>query len=150
VKLPKYEYMADENLDYFEFLSIGLKGQIKKVVQFSKLNEDGFYNLAFGDYNEVTNQIDDKVVTNNGDSLIILRTVASTVFAFTDKYPNAIIFATGSTEIRTRLYRMGLSNNLDEITIDFEVYGVLENGNVEPFIIGEDYFGFIVKRKKLK
>jgi hypothetical protein len=68
------------------------------------------------------------------------------VYAFTGKYPDAKIFATGSSEARTRLYRMGISNNLDELKTDFQVFGMNPDGVLEEFIVGEDY----KERKKNK
>ncbi len=74
--------------------------------------------------------------------------MASTVYAFTEKYPNAWIFATGSTTVRTRLYRMGITNNIEEIKADFEVYGLTADKNIwEDFIIGEDYEAFLITKK---
>jgi len=131
---------------YFEFFSIGPKGQIKKIIEFSETNVKDVYNLAFGDFDEKTQQISDTIVTNNGDSLKVLATVASSVYAFTAKRPEAWVFATGSTDVRTRLYRMGLTNNLAEISKDFNVYGLKED-QWEDFLIGDDYEAFLVKRK---
>jgi len=149
MKYKKYEYSADEDLHIYEFTSIGIKGEIKKVVEYSEMNIDGYYNLAFGDFDEINNEINDKIITNNGDSLKVLTTVASTVYAFTGKYPKAKIFATGSTEVRTRLYRMGITNNLVEIQVDFNVYGLKEDYMFEEFIVGEDYIGFLIVRKTM-
>lgn len=104
------------------------------------------FNLAFGDYDENAGGINDKIVTNNGDSEKVLATVASTVYAFTGRYPDSWIYATGSTEVRTRLYRMGLTNNLTEIAEDFYVYG-LTNEQWEEFVSEEDYEAFLVTRK---
>ena len=53
----------------------------------------------------------------------------------------------GSTEVRTRLYRMGITNNLEELKEDFYVYGMKYDETFEDFIIGEDYIGFLVTRK---
>jgi ribonucleotide monophosphatase NagD (HAD superfamily) len=103
--------------------------------------------LAFGDLDETTGEINDEVITNNGDSLKVLATVASTVYAFTAQYPNASIFATGSTNVRTRLYRMGLSNNLAEIAADFYIYGFTSTFGWKDFVLGEDYEAFMIKRK---
>ena len=64
------------------------------------------YALYTGDFDGLT-------VTNNGDSKKVLATVASTLFTFTDLYPNAHILAVGATYARTRLYRMGIANNFD-------------------------------------
>jgi hypothetical protein len=146
MKYPKYDYSTEDQLLYYEFVSEGPKGRIKKVVEFSKTTVEGVYNLAFGDLDETTRQIDDKTITNNGDSFKVLATVASTVYAFTSKYPDIWVFATGSTIVRTRLYRMGLTNNLAEISVDFNVYG-LKNYIWEEFLTGEDYEAFMVKRK---
>ena len=148
MKYNKYEYSTNDDLHFYEFLSKGTKGEVKKVVEYSKMNVDNFYNLAFGDYNDEEGQINDQIVTNNGDSLKVLATVASTVYAFTGKYPEAWIFATGSTEVRTRLYRMGITNNLVEIQEDFEVFGLKTDETFEDFIVGEDYLGFLLTRKR--
>lgn len=61
----------------------------------------GFYNLAFGDKNLETGDINDKVISNNGDSEQVLATVVSAVFAFTDTYKDTWVYATGSTKSRT-------------------------------------------------
>ena len=78
----------------------------------------------------------------------VLATVASTVYAFIQKYPKSWIFATGSTNVRTRLYRMGITNNLVEIKVDFEVYGYTKDGTWEEFIVGEDYEAFLITKKE--
>jgi hypothetical protein len=106
----------------------------------------GFYNLDFGDKDLQTGEIDDLVISDNGDSQKVLATVAATVYAFTDKYPDAWIYATGSTKSRTRLYRIGLTNNLLEITEDFELYG-LKEGEWQAFAKGIEYDAFLVRRR---
>ncbi len=146
----KYFYKSEEEFKIYSFYSEGIKGVIKKMVVFSHTGEGNIYNLGFGDYNAETQTIDDETITNNGDSLKVLATVASTVYAFTEKYPDALVFATGNNSVRTRLYRMGITNNLEEIKVDFEVFGLRIDNNIwEEFIAGEDYEAFIVKRKKL-
>lgn len=147
MKYNRYEYQTEDELHYFEFISIGKKGEIKKIVEYTKVSVDNIYNLGFGDYDKEGNRIDDKIVTNNGDSQKVLATVVSTVYAFTGKYPEAWVFATGSNEVRTRLYRMGITNNLTELQEDFFVYGMKIDETLEEFIIGEDYLGFLVTRK---
>ncbi len=148
MKYPRYQYSAEQELHFFEFDSVGIKGTVKKIVQYTEMSIEGYYNLGFGDYNEKTEEIDDKIVTNNGDGLKVLATVVSTVYAFTGKYPDAKIFVTGSTEARTRLYRMGIANNLEELKQDFLVYGLRIDDIFEEFVVGEDYLGFLVTRKK--
>ena len=148
MKYSKYEYKADEDLHFYEFVSVGENGEVKKVVEYSRMNIENFYNLGFGDYDEERQEVNDRVVTNNGDSLKVLATVASTVYAFTGRHPDAHIFATGSTEVRTRLYRMGITNNLVEIRKDFHVYGMRQDETFEEFIVREDYVGFLITKRQ--
>ena len=146
---PKYLYKSEEFLRTYEFISEGVHGKIVKTVQYTDTGTENVYNLAFGDFDERTKQINDFSVTNNGDSLKVLATVASTVYAFTEKYPKAMIFATGSTKGRTRLYRMGITNNLAEIKEDFAIFGLtIEQNNWEEFIIGKDYEAFLITKKE--
>lgn len=116
----------------FEFTSEGLNGQIHKLVQFTPTNMKDVFNLAFGDKDAETGEIDDTVISNNGDSEKVLATVVSAVYAFLEKQPNAWIYATGSSNSRTRLYRMGISKHFSEVKNDFAVYGQLE-GNWQTF-----------------
>jgi hypothetical protein len=150
VQHPKYQYRSERSLHFFEFTSEGPNGKIKKIVEYSETGTENVYNLGFGDYDEVTSGINDLSVTNNGDSLKVLATVASTVYAFIEKHPNAWIFATGSTIVRTRLYRMGITNNLAEIAEDFIVLGYNSKGEWEEFVIGEDYEAFLLTKKSNK
>ncbi|PWA10460.1 DUF6934 family protein [Flavobacterium laiguense] len=142
----KYLYQSEKDFLIYSFYSEGQKGRIQKMFIYSETATAGVYNLAFGDYNEANNSIDDLSISNNGDSLKTLATVASTVYAFTEKYTNAWILATGSTKVRTRLYRMGISNNLYEISIDFNIYGYI-NETWEKFIVGENYETFLLTKK---
>ena len=146
MKYEKYIYSSEDLMLYYEFTSVGPKGSIKKLVEYSATSVKNVYNLAFGDYNEANDGIDDKSITNNGDSQMVLATVASTLYAFTGRYPEAWVHVTGSTSVRTRLYRMGITNNLTEIAEDFFVFG-LKDEKWEKFIVGEDYEAFLVTRK---
>ncbi len=145
---PRYDYSAENELTIFEFDNIGNKGKITKIVQYTEMSVKGYFNLGFGDLDIATREINDGIVTNNGDGQKVLATVVSTVYAFTGKNPEAYIYATGSSESRTRLYRMGITNNLEELKKDFYVFGLRNDQVFEPFIIGEDYLGFLVTRKK--
>ncbi|OFY67237.1 MAG: hypothetical protein A3H98_01410 [Bacteroidetes bacterium RIFCSPLOWO2_02_FULL_36_8] len=145
--LPRYPLTTGLELQTFEFISEGTKGRIPKLVLFTQTNLRDFYILSFGDKDKFTGDIDDKVISNNGDSEKVLATVIATIYAFTDKYQDAYIYATGSTKARTRLYRMGISKYLSEGKRDFEIYGELKDG-WDDFKKGIDYNGFLVKRKK--
>ncbi len=146
MRLPKYRLKAERSLMVFEFTSQGPKGQIPKLVKYSETNLKDMYNLAFGDKDAKTGRINDTIISNNGDSDMVLSTVVSTVYAFTDKYPDAWVFATGSTKARTRLYRMGITKYITEIKKDFQIFG-LRDDEWEKFEKEVEYEAFLVKRK---
>lgn len=148
MNIDKYPVIVGETSMVFEFVSEGTSGSIPKLIIYSETHLHNFYNLGFGDKDQATGQIDDEVVTNNGDSEKVLATVASTLYTFTDKFPDAMVFATGSTKARTRLYRIGISNNLEEILEDYEVFGLVGERDWQPFQKQVDFEAFLVKRKK--
>lgn len=146
MNLPKYNLKADSELIVFEFTSIGPNGNIAKLIKFSETQLGGLYNLGFGDKDLTTGDIDDLAVSNNGDSEKVLATVIAAVYAFTDKYEDVWVYATGSTLARTRLYRMGITKYLAEAKTSFDVYGLLNDEWVE-FETGIDFDAFLIKRK---
>ena len=146
MKQPKYILKAEQDLTVFEFISEGPKGKISKLIEFTETNLKDFYNLAFGDKDETTGRINDSIVSNNNDTEKVLATVVSAVFAFTDKYPDAWVYATGSTTARTRLYRMGINKHFEEVEREFHIFGEIEESWL-PFDGGTDFEGYVVKRK---
>jgi hypothetical protein len=144
--LDKYELKSGEQLEVFEFVSVGTKGKIPKLVQYTPTNYKDLYNLGFGDKNIETGEIDDIIISNNGDSEKVLATVIATLYAFIDKHQEAMVYVTGSTKSRTRLYRMGITKYLEEIRQDFEIYGEIESG-WEEFQKDLEYKAFLVKLK---
>lgn len=90
--------------------------------------------------------MNDLSVTNNGDSLKVLATVASIVYVFLEEYPDAYIFATGTTAVRNRLYRMGITNNLAEIKEYFQLFGLTEKSDWIKFVVGDDYEAFLITK----
>ena len=143
--LPIYKYKTNPSFLDFEFISEGPKGNIIKVIRFTRIGNFVF-NLAFGDLDEVTGEISDITVTNNDDSRKVLATVAATVYDFTNQYPGSLVVAKGSTLSRTRLYRMGITNYWKQISVDFDVFG-LKDGNWEAFTERRDYEAFLIRRK---
>ncbi len=143
--LPKYQLSAENSLAVFEFISIGPKGRIKKLVKFSKTHIEDVYNLGFGDKIEHTNEINDLAISNNNDSEKVLATVVSAIYAFTDKNPEVWIYATGSTKARTRLYRMGINKHYNKVKKDFEIYGLKDDLWI-GFKKDVDFDAFVVKR----
>jgi hypothetical protein len=148
MNLDKYPVVVNDSSFVYEFVSEGKNGKVAKIVIYTKIHPQNFYNLGFGDKNEVTGKINDKIATNNGDRDKVLVTVASTLYLFTDRFPNAKVGATGSTKARTRLYRISISKYLDLIKSDFEVFGLTVDNEWEPFESRREYSAFFVKRKK--
>ena len=146
MRLDRYELAASRKLTTFEFVSVGPKGRIPKLIQYDATNLAHVFNLSFGDKNAETGEIDDSTVSNNGDSEQVLATVVATVYAYTDKYPDRWIHATGSTKARTRLYRMGITKYYEEAINDFDIFGRI-NEDWEEFMLGVNYDAFVVRRK---
>ncbi len=147
--IETYDLKAKNSLMSFEFISLGSKGAINKRVQYQKIDaDDDVYNLAFGDVDRATNDIDDFVITNNNDTTKVLATVASTVPIFIAKYPNAIIYAKGSTPTRTRLYQIGIAKNLEVINENFTIFGLLEDNKLEIFQKNKPYSAFVIIKKR--
>jgi hypothetical protein len=146
LELPYYNYYTNRSQFEYEFKSIGRKGVISKVVRFL-LQESNIYNLGFGDLDEITGDISDRIVSNNGDSDVVLSTVGQIVFHFTGVMPDAIIFIQGSTAARTRLYQQGINKFLSQITEHFEIFGYYK-GQWESFAKRKNYDAFLGRRKK--
>ena len=110
------------------------------------------YNLGFGvvcfDYETGLEDIDDKIVTNNGDKDKILSTVALTAISFFDEHPNSILFFQGSSSSRTRTYQMAIGRNIEMLKENFVVQGYVENNNLpEVFQRSKNYEAFLIEQK---
>ena len=141
-----YQIETSESFLKFEFYSIGPKGKVKKQVHFTRIDIN-LFNLGFGDIDS-NGKLNDMAITNNEDRQVVLFTVALTIYKFCEKYPNSFVFAQGSTKSRTRLYQIGISNNLEAVIMDFQIYD-LYNNYWESFQKGKNYEAFLVKRKNL-
>lgn len=147
MKVKAYTLEMGESGMVFEFVSEGPRGPIPKIVIFSKIDDRGIYNLGFGDWNPTKQEMDDQVRSNNGDTERVLATVVHTVVLFTAQFPDAVVFAKGSTNGRTRMYQMGLSKYLDSIGEEFDLYGLVD-GNWEIFQKNRTYEAFLAARIK--
>jgi hypothetical protein len=145
MNFPKYPTIASNDHRMYLFYSNGPRGIVAKGVIYSQIGMN-LYNLAFGDWQQEGEKLDDFSRSNNGDRDKVLATVAFTAIDFTDNYPSAQIFAEGSTSARTRLYQMAISNNLLEIKLNFNILGS-RNGSWEPFALNGNYEAFLIRRK---
>jgi hypothetical protein len=150
MKYEMYEdIFEDDDLRIFEFRSIGKYGPILKRIAFVKTDMPSVYNLAFGDVYE-NNEVDDLSISDNGDRNKILATLAKVIDRYTAKYPERWIYFRGSTEERTRLYRMAVGLNLEELSEKYEIYAEVEESmDFLPFHKNMKISAFLVKRKIL-
>ena len=75
-----------------------------------------------------------------------MSTVVSALYVFFDHHPDVFVYISGNTNVRTRLYRIGISKYYNELIDDFYIYGLL-NGTFENFTLGVDYEGFLTQKK---
>ena len=68
-----YELTQGSTVMEFTFESIGPKGKFKKLIQFNETQVENIYNLAFGDYDQQTHDID--AVSYTHLTLPTMRTV---------------------------------------------------------------------------
>jgi len=146
MKLPKYHLKTESGFTRFEFISEGFNGAIRKLIEFQATTEPDVYNLAFGDKDPISGDMNDLAISNNGDTEKILATVVAALYVFFEKYPNAYVYATGSTKARTRLYRIGIIKFFEEMKKDFYLYGQVGD-HFPEFEKGKDYDGFLAQRK---
>jgi len=150
MKYKKYEpVLVSSDKLQFKFTSIGPKGAIEKVVQFTQTDNPDVFNIVLGNLLE-HGAIDYTTTNDNKDRNAIFATVKASVYEFTSRYPDKSVFYRGNTLERTRLYRMALTHDYDELSNDFEIFGVLSEGIgffAEDFVAGKEYFGFLLKRK---
>ena len=136
----------------YTFNSIGTKGTIKKLVQFSATSQNGIFNVGFGDI-QPNGEIDDKSESNNGDIAKVLVTIISIIFDYTHAHRDLKIVFTGSTSQRTFLYQRLLSRYYSIYSIDFTITGLVMVSDLDYFEeifnpkVDYLYTAFFIKRK---
>ncbi len=141
-----YPYTSNEDKTCFWFTSVGQHGEIKKKVEFERINSG--WNLAFGDVT-TDDELSDAVISDNGDMRKVLQTVANIVHDFSNRYPSRIIFIKPYDDGRRLLYNRLFKEKLVEILLVFELKGFLfGQGILEIFQPGKLYDAFVLARKK--
>ena len=143
-----YEPKKTKNGLRYSFYSEGPRGRIGKVIEFQWMRGLGSstFNLAFGDFNEDTDQLDDRSVSNNHDRLKVLHTVAAVVIDFLRDHPRSIILIKPFTIARARLYQMMISSIWATMEQQYEILG-RRGDHWIPFRKGLNYNEFIVYKK---
>ncbi|ADB41443.1 DUF6934 family protein [Spirosoma linguale] len=146
---PAYPFdMSSDALNY-RFNSVSKQYTIAKRIQFTPFPDNALlYNLALGDVMPDGN-LDDSIVSNNQDLNRVMATVFQAIVSFFDRYPSKLVYFQGSDEagIRTRLYRVLITRELNKAAELFTIYGCDANNSIEEFILNRDYVGFILQRK---
>lgn len=141
----KYEYYdsvhISDDLSSFDFVSTGKNGNIPKRIIFMPTELNELYILAFGSMTD-TGEIDDLSIGDNGDRNKILATIAVAVDLYTRRHPERMIYFRGSTKGRTRLYRMAVGINLEELSSTFDIYAEIEGQ--------EDFVPFVKTWKSIR
>jgi len=122
MNLERYE--TDQLNEFgYRFYSEGPKGKFAIHVRLTLLGRK-LYNLGFGVVEARSGHLNDLIEIRNGDRDKILGTVAAIVLEFMDDHPSAIIYATGSTAARTRLYQMGINRILPTLE-QYQIVGLI-------------------------
>ncbi len=147
MNVETYIYTTDDEKLLYDFYSIGNKGTIAKIVIYEIANFNHF-NLAFGDYDAVREEINEISITNNGDTIKVLATVIETIKVFFQTYPYAILDIRGSTTIRTKLYQKIIRDNWAEIETEFRILA-FKNDRTKPEIpdFTQEYQLFQITKK---
>ncbi|HTI09789.1 MAG TPA: hypothetical protein VL832_14575 [Puia sp.] len=136
-----------DDLSSFDFVSTGKNGDIPKRIIFMPTHLPEVFILAFGSITD-NEEVDDYAISDNGDRNKTLATIAVAVDLYTRCYPDRMIYFRGSTKERTRLYRMAVGINLEELCRTFDIYAeVDQHDDFVPFRKNMEINAFLVKRK---
>ena len=141
---PIYEIQFSDFDQIYTFISEGKQGKILKMIRFQEIDESMF-NLGFGDFIQSTWQVDDKVVSDNGDMVKVLATVLEILDIFLNENPEISVFNTGSSPSRVRLYQIAITTNLSSLSKKYLISGFREGG-WEDFQKNISYEAFLVQK----
>ena len=72
----KYTIEVGSNFGIYDFESDCPKGTIRKIIRYTRIDSKKYFNVVFGNENQITKEMDD-LVTNNSDSQNVLTAVAA-------------------------------------------------------------------------
>ena len=142
-----YPVRHDSSFTQFRFQSKGRHGIVEKAINFSPIT-GLIYNLALLDFDPITQDYSDKTVTDNGDMPEILATVMAVMMEFLDQYPERMIYFTGSSDTRTRLYQIAITKVLNVNESKVTVLGYLHEEWV-AFEPNKAFESFLIAKKDL-
>ncbi len=146
-------YMPERDSMFFTFWSNGKNGAIPKAILYApiKKNDNIYYNVGFGDITidpvSGTLTLDDKKESNNGDVVMILYTVVSSISLFFDYHPKGTIHLTGSNRQRMEIYQKLIARHWNDIKSNYVVRG--SRGEIdEDFQTGVLYAYILISQRK--
>ena len=146
MKYESYDIVTRaKDLSSFDFMSKSNYRSYLMRIAFVPTRNAKVFQLIFGNL-VAENEIDDISVNDNGDRNKILATIADAVNKYTKRYPARWIYFAGSSKSRTRLYRLAIGLNLEELSLTFDIYARTPNGMV-PFSKNMEATEFYVRRK---
>jgi hypothetical protein len=144
---PSYKVIASADTLCFDFESVSVNKIIQKQVRFTAFpNVPTLFNMALVDINS-DGTGSDLTVSNNQDMRKVLATVGQCLTIFFKIRPTAVVVFSGSTEARTRLYRVAIAQNLSLMDDVWEVLG-FQNDSFEPFAPNQPYKSYAIRLKK--
>lgn len=132
-----------DNRYWFE--SIGPHGVIRMCGRFELSAVKNIYQFEFGIHNPVTDDVDTRFRANNADKDKIISTIFNIILMFLSCNKDAIVRFSGSTESRTKLFRMWILNNWDLMNNNFIMYGNNEQNRWERYQKNKDYSAILLK-----
>ena len=145
---PIYPLNKSNDSVTFQFESIGPRGIFLKEVRFDPVEDSSnYYQLILADIDK-DNSKSVFSESKNHDMNKIMATVIKCIIIFLENHSSSKIVFSGSTEIRTRLYRIIINKLLDKIRDKFEVEGFSDIHGFEPFNLNHEYSFFVISIKQ--
>lgn len=164
-------HLPGEHKDFFEFISIG-ENKIVKSIEYTELigfriigahplYNKQIFNLGFGNFISIDRDIDDGVLSNNGDVFKVFNTVLITVPLFFQNHKDAAIMVMGSDsgpefvnscrksckrfcnneckkkDRRINIYKKYIEKHFGVLCLDYDFFGAVKNDS--GFTLYSDY-----------
>jgi len=110
----------------YEFVSIGKRKQITKIVLFTETHWDKIYNLALFDCLD-DGSVSAYVDSGNGDERLVFATIIKIIDHFLTIKSDCLIIFRGNDDRRHRLFRIVITTALSDLSKTFQVYGIVRD-----------------------
>lgn len=135
---------GNRNLSY-DFVSVSSKKKVRKKVIMIETEDEKVFNLALVDVLD-DGSLCDIAETNNNDLRTVLATVIRIIHDFLSKNLSFYVIFRGSDARRHRLYGIVIAREFEEISKQFEVWGITDSIRY-PFALNTLYEFYMVKKK---